>query len=374
MRIPRVILLSFLILTLAFVAGAQISLAAEDGLLSADLPAKHPKFGSSIAQLAEAGHNLSSGVPMNPENISKVWPGVQAYLKAGLLRLDQQGRVQVYINASQLDESTLTGLKSAGVEVERTSDSRGLVQGSVSLKALSGLAELDYVKSVTAPSYGRVDVGSRLTQGDALLGLAELRAALGVDGTGVTVGVVSDGIAGLQTAITSGDLPQTNLVRDATGKLVATDGGIIATSFHPDGLEAGAEGTAILEIIHDIAPGAQLRFANGATGLDFNDAVNFLAANSDVVIDDIGFLVGPFDQSGPISSNTAAALNSPANPIRGYYTSVGNQALRHYEEMFVPNAHALHAAGLYMSDVPDHPEHDGRFGGRPHHRQPGFRA
>ena len=63
--------------------------------------------------------------------------------------------------------------------------------------------------------------------------------------------------------------------------------------------------------------------------------MDFLAANSDVVVDDIGFLGKPYDQSSDVSANTAAELNKPTNPIRGYYTSVGNQALRHYQETYV---------------------------------------
>ena len=97
----------------------------------------------------------------------------------------------------------------------------------------------------------------------------------------------------------------------------------------------GAEGTAILEIVHDIAPGAQLRFANFSTSLEFMAAVDFLAANSDVVIDDIGFFGGPYDQSSSISANTATELGRLSNRIRGYYTSVGNQARTHYQETYV---------------------------------------
>ncbi len=59
------------------------------------------------------------------------------------------------------------------------------------------------------------------------------------------------------------------------------------------GSSQGAEGTAILEIVHDIAPSAQLRFANFSTHLEFIAAVDFLAANSDVVIDDIGWFGFP---------------------------------------------------------------------------------
>ncbi|MCH7483020.1 MAG: S8 family serine peptidase, partial [Chloroflexi bacterium] len=87
--------------------------------------------------------------------------------------------------------------------------------------------------------------------------------------------------------------------------------------------------------MHDIAPGAQLRFANFSTSLEFMDAVDFLASVSDVVIDDIGFFARPTDQSSDVSTNTAAALTSLANPIRAYATSAGNHALRHYEETYV---------------------------------------
>jgi len=53
----------------------------------------------------------------------------------------------------------------------------------------------------------------------------------------------------------------------------------------------------MLEIVHDLAPGAELWFGNfiqGSSGLgtslDFNAAVNCLAANTDVVVDDIGWV------------------------------------------------------------------------------------
>ena len=155
--------------------------------------------------------------------------------------------------------------------------------------------------------------------------------------------MISDGIFGLADAIALGDLPPTGLNRDGAGRLISTTGGVEASSFRADGdLEAGltpgatgAEGTALLEIIHDIAPGAQLRFANFDTSLEFIAAVDFLAASSDVVVDDIGFYGRPYDQSSDVSANTAIELNRLSNPIRGYYTSVGNQALRHYQEPYV---------------------------------------
>ena len=223
-----------------------------------------------------------------------------------------------------------------------------MIQARVAVKAIPRIAALESVAYIAPPRYGRVDVGSRLTQGDTLLGFDDLRSAAGVNGSGVTVGVISDGIGGLASAIAAGDLPASTLTRDVTGKLIAVTGGVIATYFRADGdLEgklgssSGSEGTAMMEIVHDIAPGAQLRFANFNTDLEFNAAVDFLASVSDVVIDDISFSGGPYDQSSLVSSNTATELQRLSNPIRGYYTSVGNSALSHYEEPFASGGGCL---------------------------------
>ena len=59
------------------------------------------------------------------------------------------------------------------------------------------------------------------------------------------------------------------------------------------------------------------------------------------MVDDIGFIGGPYDQTSNVSTNTAEELNRDTNPIRGYYTSVGNQALSHYEEPFAVDSVCL---------------------------------
>src|SRR4029079_5602534 len=94
---------------------------------------------------------------------------------------------------------------------------------------------------------------------------------------------------------------------NASGVLTSASGGIAGRSFQansdleglpPSGCPfpgSGAGGTAILEIVHDLAPGAQLAFANADTDMAFNQAVNFLASTNDVVIDDLGFYGDAYD-------------------------------------------------------------------------------
>ncbi len=271
------------------------------------------------------------------------------------MRINKKAQVQLYILLVEMTEQNLQKLRAAGAIVELQDDRQRIVQARVPVARLEEVSALPFVQSIRLPDYGIPNTGSLTTEGDAILAADEVRSVFGVDGTGVRVGAISDGIAGIFDTgcticggvvggpIETEDLPPqdasenpTTGTRNGTGILTSTTGGLIAQSFRSDNdLEGGAEGTALLEIVHDLAPGAQLYFANFHTSLEFNQAVNFLAANTDVVVDDIGFFGLPYDGSSTVSSNTANALNNDANPIRAYFTSVGNQARKHYQEDFL---------------------------------------
>ena len=147
-----------------------------------------------------------------------------AYLTSGIVRVTDTG-VQTYIRVAALDDALRAALTSLGVFIERESEDGSTVQAHVPLDALLKVADLAGVLSVTPPVYG---FSNALTEGDAILRFDDLRAAQGVDGSGVTVGVISDGIAGLQTAAGTGDLPATSETR-VSGTLTATSGGVICT-------------------------------------------------------------------------------------------------------------------------------------------------
>ena len=318
-----------------------------------DGPSKAPsRFSSAIESVVSAFDALP---PTPSEGYANALGAqssqVAALFSSGVLQTTDDG-LQVYVHVDGIDDDLRDSLTALGAIIEIESAELGIVQAIVPFGALTGVSEVEGVRVVTQPAYGFANVGANLTDGDAILSFDALRAAQGVDGTGVTVGVISDGIAGLQTAVGSGDLPATSETRPG-GVLTATSGGVIATSFRADGdlkaglgVAVGAEGTAILEIVHDIAPGAQLRFANFSTSIEFMAAVNFLASVSDVVIDDIGFFGAPTDQSIDVSVNTASALTDAANPIRAYATSAGNHALRHYEALFLAGADGTGITGI----------------------------
>jgi hypothetical protein len=117
-------------------------------------------------------------------------------------------------------------------------------------------------------------------------------------------------------------------------KLVETSGGVTGESFRSDGdLAAGiAEGTAMLEIIHDLAPGAELWATNGSggTSLDLKKRVDYLAPNVDVIVSDVAFPAFFPDGQNPISQALTQSLDDPSTRTRAFFQSVGNYADRHY--------------------------------------------
>jgi hypothetical protein len=280
---------------------------------------------------------------------------VRDALRARHLRINPRGEVQIYVLVSDVTDDVRAQLASVGATIEIEDAGARRIQARVPVSHLEALSQLPNVNAVRPPTYARHRSGAKQTEGDSILRADRARQQLGLDGTGVRVGVLSDGVKGVFATgctgtcggaaggpIATGDVPDATGVRNGAGVLTSSSGGITGRSFQADsdleGLPsgtcsfagAGAEGTALLEIVHDLAPGATLSFANADTDMAFNNAVNYLASSNDVVVDDLGFFGLPYDGTSTVSRNTANALNNDQNPIRGYFTSVGNSADEHY--------------------------------------------
>ncbi|HSB36699.1 MAG TPA: neuroendocrine convertase 1, partial [Thermoanaerobaculia bacterium] len=94
---------------------------------------------------------------------------------------------------------------------------------------------------------GRTTLKTNTSEGDVTHRADLARANFGVNGGGVKVGVLSDGVDFLAAVQASGDLPAVTVLPGQAG--------------------GGDEGTAMLEIVHDLAPGAQLYFASAFGGI-----------------------------------------------------------------------------------------------------------
>jgi hypothetical protein len=282
-------------------------------------------------------------------------PSVQDAIRGRWLRIDRNNAAQLYVLVNAVTGAVVRQLTAAGATIEIQDAANRRVQARIPLDRIQAVAALASVDEIRLPTYARRRAGAVVAEGDSIHHTDAVRAQWFLDGSGVRVGVISDGLKGVFDAncttcsatsgpMFNGDLPVSQGTRTASGVLTSSIGGIVARSFQANGdLEglppaspacgfagAGGEGTALLEIVHDLAPSAKLSFANFDTDLSFNQAVNFLAASNDVVLDDIGFFGVPLDGTSVISANTAAALNNPAFPIRAYFTAVGNDADEHY--------------------------------------------
>jgi len=224
------------------------------------------------------------------------------------------GRVRVYVRLAALDEDALARLGAAGVEVEMVDRAGGRAQAVVDARQLRDLAALPSVLAIRPAERGRLRTGSVTSAGDAAA-RADLVRGLGYDGSGTVVGVISDGIDHAAVAQATGDLPAVMVPADARCR--------------PG---SGDEGTALLEIVHDLAPGAQLVFSEGLTsGLVFIDSVNCLvAAGAGVIADDLVFFDEPFFADGPLALAVRAAVQTGVS----YHSAAGNEAEEHVEQPF----------------------------------------
>ena len=230
------------------------------------------------------------------------------------VKINEAGFVQVYLHLSHISDEVISVLLENEFNLEIVNNDLNIVQGWVSQSKIFDLSDLDFVSKITPPSYGITRQGDVITEGDPVLNSDDVREMFGIDGTGVKVGVISDGVDSLVASKATGDLPNDVTVLEP-GK--------------------GDEGTAMLETIHDIAPGAELAFSEGfSTSLAFMQSIDYLIdIRVDIIVDDIGFLREPYFQDGVVAQKVEEAIASGVI----FVTAAGNDADKHYQNLYVQN-------------------------------------
>ena len=207
----------------------------------------------------------------------------------------------------------------------------GAVRARLPLAAVESLAELDAVQSIrpadeavtrgqsiairaaarTAPADPVVVRKVNTSEGDVAHRADQARRRYGVDGTGIGIGVLSDGVDTLADRQASGDLPTTVTVLPGQARPSEADDTVTFD-----------EGTAMLEIVHDLAPGADLYFATAFNGqAQFAANIEALcAAGADVIVDDIGYL-----REAPFQDDIVAqGINAAVAAGCIYFSAAGN--------------------------------------------------
>ena len=277
-------------------------------------PAKknsHPKISSYLQKLEE---EYNEGA------------GAQRMVAQGMnITSHDPEKVTVYLMSepgTSIDHDTLESL---GAQIIKQVDN--VIKANVSIDMLTAVADtVSGISFMKAPDklipVVVTSEGVGLTEADAYHNA-------GYTGSGVKVAVFDVGFAGLSSAIPD-ELPADVVKIDCTGA------NCVSSNFSA---ETEPHGTAVAEIVYDMAPGATLYLIKGTDGMDLEDAKNFARNNGisiinmSLVVPNTNFYDGECWSLNGFSNPVCTANDAYANNIL-WVNSAGNEAQRHYEALF----------------------------------------
>ena len=294
------LLLLFFCLSSSFLSAQRIALLWESNNLEnlTEVQKKLKKIVSSRL------FGLFLAIERDPEIIDL--PGFQQKFSADILQIDDLNRIRVEIGVPRIDYEYSDRLKNIGFEVVHEIKTFRRYDGWLPIKAINELAKLDFISFVRA--IGKPIHNIVTTEGDIFHRALDVRNSYGFTGSGIKIGIIAEGVWHLNDVIAAGELPSSIQVLNA-------------------GIE-NAEGTAMLEIVHDLAPEAELYFASSGTSeADIVNSIDILEQAGCVIIcDDIVNTHEPSFMDGQI----ALRITQFANNGGIYISAAGNERENHY--------------------------------------------
>ena len=235
-----------------------------------------------------------------------------AKFKATLDALSAGTTVKVDIKGD-VTEGLLSAIAAANGSVVYSAPQFGVVTASLPAGALEGIASRSDVSQIRTTARARTHVGKVTSQGYVSHQANSVVNGLSVTGAGVKVGVLSDSASAARIAalIASGDLPAGSAALPGE-----------------DGAPGSDEGTAMMEIVHDMAPGASLLFATAFTSpASFaQNIVALEAAGCKVIVDDVSWS----DEGVFQDTVIAQAVNAvTANGVTYFSSAANSGSLTH---------------------------------------------
>ncbi|HEU0008859.1 MAG TPA: S8 family serine peptidase [Verrucomicrobiae bacterium] len=229
---------------------------------------------------------IAPGVPTQPLNFKP----------------EADGRVLVDISA-KVTAALLTLIRQNG-DIVSTHPEYDAIRARLPLGALevvAGSADVRWIRPALEP---KTHTGRLTSEGDTTHRAGLARTNFNVMGAGVKVGVISDSVDFLAGSLASGDVPSVTILPGQAGCCTG-------------------EGTAMLEIVADLAPKAQLFFssANGGPAQFAQNIRDLRAAGCDIIVDDIIYL----DESPFQDGIVADAVNTVTAGGALYFSSAGNE-------------------------------------------------
>lgn len=306
---------------IGLLASTLLSLAASPLLHAKD---RIPNLGGGLEEMAAQAGARSLGPALRSAGPSL--PQVES-----LITMDSSGRplVQISMNGKMPGADTLQALQAMpGVEIVATDMGyrAGVVEAYVPPGMLVSIAKHGGVLAVVPSSPAVTNVGAVDSQGIVQHRVDQIE---GVDGSGITIGIMSDSYDTSTNAIKEADDIATGDLPGPGNPFGNTEPVVIIEDF-PGGSD---EGRGMAQIVHDMAPKARLGFATANTGqVGFANNIRALAGfpdaigsrpdfKADVIVDDIIYLAEPFFQDGIV----AQAVDDVAAAGVSYFSSAGNR-------------------------------------------------
>ncbi len=172
-------------------------------------------------------------------------------------------------------------------------------------------------------------VGTTTTQGDRALRSDLVRLGYDLTGEGAKVCILSDSYNTLLAAggdVTSGDLP-------GVGNPFGHEKPVQLLQEYPWGTGSD-EGRAMAQIVHDVAPEAELVFRTAfITAGDFAAGIRqSQAAGCNIIVDDVTYYTEEYYEDGKV----ARAVNEVTALGASYFTAAGNFGYKSFEGIFTP--------------------------------------
>lgn len=215
--------------------------------------------------------------------------------------------VEVDIRADVTAE-VLAQVRSLGGTIVNNVPKYRAIRAQLPPSALESLAELDSVQfirsAVGAVTWADVATAQvNASEGDRAHRADVARREYSVNGAGIGIGVISNGVDSLADRQSEGDLP-----------------GFVTVL--PGMAGVGDEGTAMLEIVHDLAPGAELFFSTALhSPAQYAENIEALCeAGAHVIVDDIYYPNEAVFQDDVVAQGINAAVAAGCF----YFSAAGN--------------------------------------------------
>jgi subtilisin-like proprotein convertase family protein len=284
---------------LALISSAE---AAEDRELSAQAREQIRILQDEKTARTPAQRKLDSQLNhvLRQRRFGVVAAGLNSFQAAVSVEPDDRLLVDIKANVTP---GLLEFIEQNGGQVVNSFARYNAVRARVRLEGIEQLAARSDVRSVRPAEEAVTNVGSVTSGGDVAHRADQVRNVFSADGSGIKIGVLSDSVDHLIASQSAGELPAVTILPGQAGT-------------------GSGEGTAMLEIIHDLAPGAQLHFATAFDGVaSFAENIRALhAAGCRIIVDDVIYFVESPLQDGPISQ----AVNDVSSAGTLFFSSAGN--------------------------------------------------